>query len=305
MAPVARLLDQRVQNSLRRLEWQLRHRRVEAPLAGENQSVFRGRGMEFDQVVRYAFGDDIRDVDWNVTARLGDLHRKLFVEEREATIVVVVSDDPALQFGSGATSKRDILLELAGLTLMLGVITRARAGLLHATPSASRFFAPTRRRAQILASVAALFAAPTPDPTAGSGGTFSPLVRHPLPRAATVVWLGEVPSVMPPAEWVAFRRRHQVIGIRVEDEWERTGPSGSGLVAYDPTIHDLVRLDGSTAGRAAHARWREAREQRWSAWWPDPASRLVVDAHADPLDALVGFLRSRSPAGRRPTVYAR
>src|SRR6266849_6688316 len=68
---------------LRQLEWRVRHA-VENVLSGEYRSAFRGRGMEFDQVVKYTFGDDVRDIDWNVTARLGEPYRKKFVEERGA-----------------------------------------------------------------------------------------------------------------------------------------------------------------------------------------------------------------------------
>ena len=116
---------------LRRLEWRLRHA-VENVLSGEYRSAFRGRGMEFDQVVKYSFGDDVRDIDWNVTARLGEPYRKKFVEERELTFLVVFEDSPSLQFGSGAISKREALLELAGLVMLLGAVNRDRVGALHA-----------------------------------------------------------------------------------------------------------------------------------------------------------------------------
>lgn len=288
----SRILDQRALAALRRLEWRLRRRPVETPLAGEYRSIFRGRGMEFDQVVKYEFGDDVRDVDWNVTARLGELYRKVFVEERELTVFVVVSDDPALQFGSGRVAKRDALLELASLVLMLAVVNRERAGLLHLRPEGARLFEPSRRRARILHAVASLFAAEPPDP-AGAAFTGSPLFDQPPPRGGLVVWLGEVPAFPPPPEWAAFRRRHPVIGMRVEDAWERTGPTVKDFTAYDPHAHEVVWFDGSREGRAAHAAWRAERERLWAAWWPDARDRLVVDAEADPLTALVRFLRTR------------
>ncbi len=296
-------LDERARNALRRLEWQLGRRRVSSALVGEHRSIFRGRSMEFDQVVKYAFGDDIRDVDWNVTARLGDIYRKIFVEEREVTVFVVVSDHPALQFGSGAASKRDVLLDLAGLTLMLAAINRERAALLHVKPEGHTLFPPTRRRARILAAIAALFEAPLPDPALKFATT--PALPQRLPRGAIVVWLGEAPSDPPPPEWAALRSRHQVVGIRVEDEWERTGPAAGNFVAYDPHVNDLVWVDASPSARAAHAAWRERRERIWSAWWPSPADRLVVDAGADPLDALVRFFRTRGrPVRGSPSLAA-
>src|ERR1700722_17397683 len=83
---------------LRQLEWRVRHA-VENVLSGEYRSSFRGRGMEIDQVVRYEFGDDVRDIDWNVTARLGEPYRKKFVEEREVSVLLVFDDTPSLRFG--------------------------------------------------------------------------------------------------------------------------------------------------------------------------------------------------------------
>ena len=90
---------------LQRLEWRARHA-VNTTVSGEYRSAFRGRGMEFDQVVKYQWGDDPRDIDWNVTARLGEPYRKRFVEERDLTILFVFEDSPALQFGSEGRTRR-------------------------------------------------------------------------------------------------------------------------------------------------------------------------------------------------------
>jgi uncharacterized protein (DUF58 family) len=123
-APVASLAR------LRRIEWSVRNA-VQSMMTGEYLSVFRGRGMEFDQVVKYTFGDDIRDIDWNVTARLGEPYRKKFVEEREVSVLLVFEDDPSLQFGSAGRTRRDVLLELAALIMLIGSFNRDRIGLVH------------------------------------------------------------------------------------------------------------------------------------------------------------------------------
>ena len=298
MKPPSRRLDPRARDAIRRLEWQLRHHRIDSAMSGEHRSVFRGRGMEFDQVVKYAFGDDVRDIDWNVTARLGEPYRKVFVEEREITLFVMMNDDPALQFGSGAASKRDVLLQLAGLAMMLALANRERAALLHARPEGTSLFAPTRRRARIMEAIATLFETPAPDPVAGRSLTRIPALPQPIPRGSVIICLGEIPDAPPPAEWAEIHRRHQVIGIRVEDEWERTGPALGDFVAYDPGVNDLVWVEDSSAARTAHAAWRVERERNWLAWWPNPANRLVVDARSDPLTALIRFLRARGRLAR-------
>src|ERR1041384_3623542 len=130
---------------LRQLEWRVRHA-VENVLSGEYRSAFRGRGMEFDQVVKYEFGDDVRDIDWNVTARLGEPYRKKFVEEREVTVLLVFEDSPSLPFGSSSQSKREALLELAGLVMLLGAVNRDRVGFVHEAPGANLFREPVRGR---------------------------------------------------------------------------------------------------------------------------------------------------------------
>jgi hypothetical protein len=146
---------------LRRLEWRVRHA-VENVLSGEYRSAFRGRGMEFDQVVKYEFGDDVRDIDWNVTARLGEPYRKKFVEEREVTLLLVFEDSPSLQFGSSELSKREALLELAGLVMLLGAVNRDRVGYVYAAPGGYQLKEPVRGRGPILHAASTLLGMPPP-----------------------------------------------------------------------------------------------------------------------------------------------
>src|SRR5712671_6493131 len=118
---------------LRQLEWRVRHA-VENVLSGEYRSAFRGRGMEFDQVVKYQWGDDPRDIDWNVTARLGEPYRKRFVEERDLSVIFVFEDSPALQFGSEGRTRRETLLETTALLMLISSINKDRVGLLYNSP---------------------------------------------------------------------------------------------------------------------------------------------------------------------------
>ncbi len=287
------MFDERTRDALRRLEWHVGHRRLGSPFGGQHRSTFRGRGMEFEEVVKYAYGDDIRDVDWNVTARRGEPYRKVFSEEREATLFVVVNDDPTLQFGSGSAAKREVLLELAGLMLMLALVHRERAALLHVTPHGENFMAPTRTRSRISAAIGALFAGTPPDLSSLPNASASPLLGGRAPKSALIAYFGEIPAEAAPREWAALRRHHTVLGVRVEDEWERSGPNVERFMAYDPTARRLVWVAASAAARATHAAWRAAREQTWQSWWPNAAERLTVDAAGDPLGAFTRFLRTR------------
>jgi hypothetical protein len=288
---------------------------VENVLSGEYRSAFRGRGMEFDQVVKYEFGDDVRDIDWNVTARLGEPYRKKFVEEREVTVMIVLEDTPSLQFGSGAQSKREALLELAGLVMLLGAVNRDRVGFLHLKPDGYTLREPVRGRGPILHAAASLLGAPAPSltPTRNPEPRVSDLKSQPsglsvqssdgalpwrlltraAPRHSVLIWLGDFAPRPQPEGWAVMQKRYQPMGFRVDDPWDRALPEGEVFTAYDPVNGHLVTLENSTAERAAHARWRDERDEAWRNLFPDTLARLVVGTDEDRLDALVRFFRSR------------
>ncbi|HEX2854697.1 MAG TPA: DUF58 domain-containing protein [Opitutaceae bacterium] len=282
---------------LRQLEWRVRHA-VENVLSGEYRSAFRGRGMEFDQVVKYSFGDDVRDIDWNVTARLGEPYRKKFVEEREVTLMVVFEDSPSLHFGSGAQSKREALLELAGLVMLLGAVNRDRVGFVHAAPSGHLFREPVRGRNAILHAAATLLARPAPAPTEGTPEIPWRLLSRAAPKHSVLLWLGDFPPRPAPDGWSVVQRRYQTMGFRVDDPWERELPSDEAFAAYDPVAGRLVTLEGNAAERAAHAAWTGEREAAWQIFFPDTLSRLVVSTNQNRLEALVRFFHARMRASR-------
>jgi uncharacterized protein (DUF58 family) len=286
---------------LRQLEWRVRHA-VENVLSGEYRSAFRGRGMEFDQVVKYTFGDDIRDIDWNVTARLGEPYRKKFIEEREVSLLLLFEDSVSLQFGSGAQSKREALLELAGLVMMLGAVNRDRVGFLHASPAGYKLQEPVRGRGQILHAAATLLGR-TPPPleaVAGQPDNFVPwrLLAKAAPRHSILIWLGDFPPRIEPEGWTVLTRRYQTMGFRVDDPWERELPLDRVLTTYDPVAGRLVNLNGaSSAQRAAHAEWVAQREAGFRTLFPNVLSRLTVRTDEERLDALVRFFHRRMAAG--------
>ncbi len=105
-------------------------RQVSDVLAGAYHSVFKGRGMEFDEVRPYVPGDDVRTIDWNVTARTGEVFVKRFVEERELTVMLLVDISPSQNFGSGNRSKREAAVELSAMLAFSAIKNQDKIGLL-------------------------------------------------------------------------------------------------------------------------------------------------------------------------------
>jgi hypothetical protein len=277
---------------LRELEWRVRHA-VRDVLSGEYRSAFRGRGVEFDQVVKYQYGDDVRDIDWNVTARLGEPYRKRFVEEREVTLLVVLEDSPTLSFGSGEQSKREALMELAGLVMLLGAANRDRVGFIHCGPSGNLFREPVRGRGAILQSAATLLSQPEPSP--GDKPPVIPwrFVAKAAPKHSVLLWLGDFGPGEVPDGWLVIRKRYQTMGFRVDDPWDRALPSDESFAAYDPSAGRLVTIEGTASEKKAHEAWRQRRENHWQSLFPDRFGRLVVSTNENRLNALVRFFHSR------------
>ncbi len=285
---------------LRRLEWRVQHA-VQNTLIGEYKSIFRGRGMEFDQVVHYEFGDDIRDIDWNVTAKLGEPYRKKFVEERELTLLLIFEDSLSLQFGSGQRTKREALLEIAGLLMLLASNNRDHIGIIHSQPGGSKLFHPVRGHRQIMQTAAEFLARPAP-PLTDHRALEVPwkFVSHAAPVHSILVWLGDFPPRANPDGWLVTRQRYQPIGIRVEDTWERALPGGKPLAAYDPSTRRLVVLDpGSPAHQQGHREWQTQREATFKRLFPSPQDRLVVTPDESSIEALVRFFHGHMRAKTR------
>ena len=280
---------------LRQLEWRVRHA-ADAAISGDYRTAFRGRGREFDQVVRYEWGDDVRDIDWNVTARLGEPYRKKFVEERELTVALLVEDTPSLAFGSGRRTKREVLLEMAGLFSLLAAANRDRVGLWHVRPEGTHVERAERGRARIVRRASELLATPPPEATPGAPPAEIDWVRlsHVFQRHAVVVWLGDFPPRIAPAHWRAMRRRFEVIGVRVDDPWERALPQSGLLSVVDPVDGELVPFDPrSRVTRRRHAEWAAERDRAFDELFPSKLQQLVVSTEDDPIDALVRFFRAR------------
>jgi uncharacterized protein (DUF58 family) len=232
------MLPPDVLKQLRRLHLRAR-RAVRTLFGGEYQSAFKGAGLAFDEVREYLPGDDVRTLDWNVTARMGQPFVKRYVEERELTVLLVTDASASLRFGTGTSAKRGVAAELAAVVAFAAVGNNDRVGLISFTDRVETFVRPAkggRHAVRLLRQV--LF--PTP---AGRGTDLTAALDYlnRVQRRRAVVFLfsdflgsGYERSLRRAA------RSHDLITVRVTDPREEAWPAAG-----------LVRLEDAETGRQA------------------------------------------------------
>lgn len=287
------MLPQEVLRQIRRLHLKAR-RAVEDVLGGEYHSVFRGTGIAFEEVREYQPGDDIRAIDWNVTARMGHPFIKRFIEERELTVVLVMDGSGSLDFGTQLQPKRDAAAELAAVLAFSALSNNDKVGLLLFTDQVERFVPPRKGARHVLRLIRdILFHQP-----AGRGTSLSLALDYlnRVQRRRAVVFL--MSDFLDAGYEQALKRtgfRHDLIAVRLTDLREQELPAVGLLEVEDAETGARALLDtGSRAVRDAYAAM--ARQRRAEFLRLARAARIdVVEAATDGrhLDALTRFFRLR------------
>src|SRR5438132_5237639 len=135
-------------SKVRRLEIRSRHL-VEDLFSGQTESIFKGRGVEFEEVRPYVPGDEVRDIDWNVTARFGSPYVKRFVEERELTVLLVLDVSRSMRFGTAGAEKRELAAEIAAVLGFAAVSNNDRVGLILVGGRVEHFVPAARGRTHL------------------------------------------------------------------------------------------------------------------------------------------------------------
>ena len=275
-------------------------RLIRAGFAGDYHSAFHGRGIEFSQVREYMIGDDIRSIDWNVTARTGVPHVKEFIEERDLTVIIAVDVSGSMSFGSVDWRKCDIAAELAAVFAFSAVENSDRAGLLLFSDSIKTFIPPRRGRAhaQVLvrAAVDAAMRGPKGDANLEDAARFLERVAT---KRAVILMLSDFLDLHFERPLSRLNRKHDVIAIQVADPREERFPDRGlarlvDLESGEARLVDLKRAD--VAKRAMQRRDVLARRFRAA-----EIDHLAVST-AIPYDReLLRFFRDRSARHRRPT----
>ncbi|MCP4545657.1 MAG: DUF58 domain-containing protein [bacterium] len=278
---------------VRRIELSTRHL-VNDLFGGEYHSVFKGMGMEFDEVREYTPGDDVRSIDWNVTARMGRPFIKRFREERELTLMLVVDASASGLFGSGDRLKSEIIAEVASVLAFSAVRNQDKVGCLFFTDRVEKYIPPEKGHRHVLRIIRELlYFHPEGDGT--DLGVALESIKHLLKRKAVVFLISDFmsPDFEVPLRLAA--RRHDLIAINIHDPRENSLPDVGLLNVHDAETGEECWLDTGNRLVRKHfaAEAQERRDSLGRIFGKYGVDEITLDVTTDTIHPLVRFFKQR------------
>jgi len=220
-------------------------------LAGSYHSVFKGRGMAFSEVRQYQPGDDVRFIDWNVSARMQDTYVKIFTEEREMTVMLLVDLSASERFGAVGRPKLETIAEVAALLAFSAIKNNDRVGLIMFTDRVERFVPPKKGKGHVMRVIAEILNA-KPEGKGTDLRSALDMLGHVLKRRSVVFLLSDFiegpgssgPSYEKPLRLAAAR--HDLIPIEVADRREEELPDLGLVLCEDLETGELFEVDTSS-----------------------------------------------------------
>ncbi len=193
--------------------------------AGQYHSAFKGRGMAFSEVREYQYGDDIRDIDWNVTARYSKPYIKVFEEERELTVMLLVDVSASLDFGTRNSAKRDVVTEIAATLAFSAIQNNDKIGVIFFSDKIEKFIPPKKGRKHILYIIRELinFQAESPKTDAGMALKF---LTNAIKKRCTTFMISDFIDVKDYNNALTIaNRKHDIVALQVYDSLETQIPN--------------------------------------------------------------------------------
>ena len=236
-------------------------RMVDASFAGQYESVFKGRGMQFDEVREYTPGDDIRTIDWNVTARTGKPHIKRFVEEREMTVVFAVDLSASGDFGTVNKAKNELAAEFCAVMAFAAAKNNDKVGLLIFADEVELYIPPKKGISHMLRLIRELLYFKMPKRKTNITQALDYLAKV-ITKKATIFLVSDFLETNFKKSLSLLNKRHDVIAVSVRDPAEISLP-GIGLIELtDAETGEIVLID--TSSRQFRNRYGSACAQRFN-----------------------------------------
>lgn len=232
---------------------------VNDTLAGEYESMFKGRGMEFDQVRAYQVGDDIRSIDWNVTARTGEPHVKLYVEERELTVIFMVDLSASGTFGSIHQTKNELAAELCALLAFSAIKNNDKVGLIVFTDDIEMFIPPAKGTTHVLRLIRELLDF-SPGKKQTDISTALEYLGRVIRKRSVVFLVSDFLGQGYENRLRVISKWHDLIAISISDPREIALPDVGLLELEDAETGDVATID--TGSRAVRNHYRNLSRKR-------------------------------------------
>ncbi len=295
------MLSPELIRKIRRIEIRTR-RLVNDSFAGEYHAIFKGRGMEFDEVRPYQPGDEVRTIDWKVTARIGEPFVKRYVEERELTVMLLVDASASGQFGTANRFKREIAAELAAVLAFSAISNNDKVGVLIFTDRIELFISPRKGRRHVLRLIRDVLAfEPIGHRTDLKLGLDT--INHLLKRRSIVFLISDF--LIPPESYSSAlqicNRRHDCIAITLSDQRELEWPNVGLIALEDAETGQMQWVDtGSRRWRQAFAsQVNELKLARERVFRKAQVDRIDVTTDAEYVTPLTTFFEKRAKRLRR------
>lgn len=272
-------------------------RLVESLLAGNYRSVFRGPGIEFDEVREYVHGDDARLIDWNVSSRFGSVYTKTFREEREMTLFLVVDVSASLDFGSRERSMRDVALVSSALLTLAAVQNNDKVGGMLFSDDVETWLPPAKGRNHAMRLLQDIIAT-RPRGSGSNLGAALRRVSETLKRRGIVIIISDFHTLDYQRELALLSKRHDVIALRITDPVTDALPEFPLVQAVDPETGRTALLNGrSRRFRFSFEQyWRQHRQQWIRECRRRGVSAIEVRTVDQVAERLISFFRNRRVA---------
>lgn len=262
--------------------------------AGQYHSAFRGRGMAFSEVREYQFGDEIRSIDWNVTARFGHPYVKVFEEERELTVMLLVDVSRSGDFGTVAATKREVMTEIAAVLSYSVIVNNDKVGLMLFSDRVEKYIPPKKGRAHMLRIIREMLSF---EPQSSGTSLSEPLrfLTNVLRKRCTAFILSDF--MAPPFE-EALRiasGKHDIVALKINDRREKEIPDVGFIRINDPETGKESWIDTSSSGvRNEYAlRWRQHEEKVSTSFRNCGVDVAVVGTGEDYIKPLISLFKHR------------
>ncbi|MFL5321170.1 MAG: DUF58 domain-containing protein [Myxococcaceae bacterium] len=264
-------------------------------LAGQYHSVFKGRGMAFSEVRQYQPGDEIRTIDWNVTARMNEPYVKIFTEERELTVMILVDVSASKDFGSGTRSKAEIAAEVAAQVAFSAIANNDRVGLILFSDRIELAVPPKKGKKHVLRCITEILSV---QPKGKLTDLSLPLnyLAHIAKRKAVTFLVSDFLAKDYDNALKLAARKHDLVPVVIHDPLEEAFPK-LGIVDFeDPETGERILIDTSSPlirGQFAREMSKQ-REDRRRLFKKLELDHVELKAHEDYSVALQRFFRARS-----------